>query len=187
MKFRKLFTTRSLPAPSGLALVAATVLSLTLVACSRDDVPEHAVMLPPENLPDTVLGYAAWGDGERRDIRRVRCELDEPFYVMKAEGADFELQVGFWGSDAEKLEDIDFEQADSVELRAVDEELHYYRYTILRMLPEMGQVAGSPGLAGGKTYLRSTSENAIADHGPGVDIDFEFSCPAGSALPDAES
>jgi len=169
--------------PAALAAGAA----LLIGACSGDGIPEHAVMLPPQDLPDTVLGSATWADGGRKDIHRVVCELDQPFYRMKAEGADFELEVGFWGSDVETLDDIDFEQADSVELRAVDDELYYYRYSILRILPEMGPVAGGPEAAAGKTYLRSTSEQAIAEHGAGIDIDFEFSCSASPARPGAES
>ena len=166
---------------AGIALLASAGMALS--ACSRDALPEHAVMLPPADLPDAVLGYATWANGERKDIRRVSCGLEDAFYVMTAEGRDFELRVGFWGQDATDLSGIDFDQADSVELRTVDEELHFYRYTTLRILPEMGPVIGADSYARGKTTLRSTSQAALAEHRSGVEIDFEFSCPPGPDHP----
>ena len=136
-------------------------------------------MLPAEDLPDLVLGYVQWGaDEEPRPIRRTRCQLEDEFYVMVGEGRDFVLRVGFWGEQARAIDDIDFEQADSVELRAVDEELYFYRYSILRILPEMGPVAGSPEFAKGTTRLRPTSTEAVVKHRAGVELDFEFSCPS---------
>lgn len=167
------------------ALRPITILSLAiflLMACAENEVPEHALMVPNEDLPDAVLGYASWeGDGERKEIRRVSCEMEDSFYVMLAEGRDFALRVGFWGDGARAIDEIDFDQADSVELRAVDEELYFYRYSILRILPDMGPVAGSPGFASGSTRLRPTSTEAVAKHRAGVDLDFEFSCPGHSS------
>lgn len=153
-------------------------MAVMVAACSRSDVPEHAVMLPADDLPDTVLGYARWAaEDEPRPIRRVRCGMEDNFYVMTAEGRDFLLRVGFWGDQARVLEDIDFEQADSVELRTIDDELYFYRYTTLRIFPEMGPVAGSDGHARGRTRLRPTSTEAVVKHRDGVEVDFEFSCP----------
>ncbi len=163
--------------PVSLVLMALVILA----ACSRSDVPEHALMLPNEALPDTVLGYVRWeGNGERRPIRQVSCQLEESYYVMVGEGRDFVLRVGFWGGGARDVKDIDFEQADSVELRAVDEDLYFYRYSVLRLLPEMGPVAGSPQSAKGNTRLRPTSTNAVVKHRAGLAIDFELSCPGQS-------
>lgn len=158
--------------------VFVALISLGLfVACSRDDFPEHVLMVPNENLPDAVLGYVSWeDDGERKLIRRVSCQMEDDFYVMLAEGRDFMLRVGFWGKDARELTQIDFEQADSVELRAVDTELNFYRYSILRILPDMGPVAGSPGYAKGSTRLRPTSTEAVIKHRGGVELTFEFAC-----------
>ena len=153
-----------------------------LPACSRNDVPEHVLMFPNEALPDEVLGYVRWEeDGERKEIRRVSCQMEDNFYVMLGEGRDFTLRVGFWGDGAREIGDIDFEQADSVELRAVDEELYFYRYSILRILPEMGPVAGSPEFAKGTTRLRPTSTEAVVKHRAGVELEFEFSCPGDAA------
>lgn len=160
------------------SLVFSLLLIMTfIVGCSRADAPEHVLMFPAEGLPDTVLGYAAWEtDGERKLIRRVSCAMEDSFYVMEAEGRDFVLRVGFWGEGARTIDDIDFEQADSVELRAVDDDLYFYRYTILRILPEMGSVQGSADAARGLTRLRSTSTEAVVKHRSGIELDFEFSC-----------
>lgn len=150
-----------------------------LTACSRGDRHEHVLMVPSDDLPDTVLGYVRWDEaGEPKPIRRATCQMEDNFYVMLGEGRDFTLRVGFWGDGAREIGDIDFEQADSVELRAVDEESYFYRYSILRILPEMGPVAGSPGFAKGKTRLRPTSTEAVVKHRAGVELDFEFSCPS---------
>ncbi len=164
---------------SPLALVSSLSL-LTLSACSSDPLPEHAVLVPATDLPDTVVGYARWRDGERKPIHRVHCGQESPHYVMLAEGKDFTLRVGFWGEAAATPADIDFEQADSVELRAVDDELQYYRYSTLRILPEMGKVSGSERAAQGQTPLRPTSLAAIEAHQEGVELDFDLSCSGGS-------
>lgn len=162
------------------ALASCSVLvsaALFTAACSKQDVPEHALLLPAQDLPDTVLGYARWEvDGQSKPIRRVNCQMEDSFYVMVAEGRDFVLRVGFWGQGARRIEDIDFEQADSVELRSVDEELYFYRYTTLRILSEMGPVRGSVDSVQGRTPLRATSAEAVAKHRSGVELDFEFSC-----------
>lgn len=169
-----------------LPLLCALLL-LVLAACSGDRIPEHAVMLPAQDLPDTVLGYVSWTDQARKPIHRVSCHLEDAFYVMLAEGRDFELRVGFWGQDAQSLAEIDFDQADSVELQTVDEDLQYYRYSMLRFLPEMGPVNGSDSHSRGKTALRSTSAAAVAEHRAGIEIDFEFSCSADAPAPAARS
>lgn len=157
-------------------------------ACSRDDGPEHAIMFPDESLPDVVLGYVQWDDVEEpKLIRRTRCQMEDEFYVMVGEGRDFVLRVGFWGQDARAIEDIDFEQADSVELRTIDDELYFYRYTILRILPGMGPVNGSVGSARGKTWLRPTSTEAVVKHRSGVELEFELSCPQPEPARVAES
>lgn len=170
-------------------LVAICLISLVLLtACSRDEVPEHALMLPNEKLPETVLGYASWDEGgERKQIRRVSCQLEDSFYVMLAEGRDFVLRVGFWGEGARQIDEIDFEQADSVELRTIDDELYFYRYTSLRILPEMGPVSGSTQSARGTTRLRSTSTDAVVKHRQGIELDFEFSCSEPDSAPVAGS
>lgn len=163
--------------PSSLTMALLAVVALT-TACTSNEAPEHAVMFPKDDLPDIVLGQARWeNDQQPKPIRRVKCEMQDQFYVMTAEGRDFVLRVGFWGEGAQALEDIDFEQADSVELRAVDEELYFYRYTMLRILPEMGPVSGSVESAKGTTPLRSTSTEAVVKHRSGIELDFEFSCP----------
>jgi len=177
--------TRPAQRPKHRALLTGALFSLAALtaACSRSDVPEHAVMLPSEDLPDAVLGYARWeADAEPKPIRRVSCELQDGFYVMTAEGRDFVLRVGFWGQDAREIGEIDFDQADSVELRAVDDDLYFYRYTTLRILSEMGPVSGSADSVQGRTPLRATSAEAVAKHRAGVEVDFEFSCSqSGSA------
>ncbi|GEM_PF-7039122 len=166
-------TGRRRPGIGAVALLA----TLTMTACSGDDLPEHALMVPAEDLPDQVMGYVSWDDVEERKlVRRVSCRMEDSFYVMVAEGRDFVLRVGFWGEGARDIEEIDFDQADSVELRTVDEELYFYRYTILRILPEMGPVSGSVESARGTTRLRSTSTEAVVKHRSGIELDFEFSC-----------
>lgn len=158
------------------AVVIPAVLVM-ITACSRDDVPEHAIMFPDESLPDVVLGYVQWDDiDEPRLIRRTRCQMEDDFYVMVGEGRDFVLRVGFWGQDARTIDDIDFEQADNVELRTIDDELYFYRYTILRILPGMGPVNGSVDSAQGKTWLRPTSTEAVVKHRSGLELEFELSC-----------
>lgn len=167
------------PGRAGLLVAAGILAALVLItACSRDDVPEHAIMFPDESLPDVVLGYVQWDDiDERKLIRRTHCQMEDEFYVMVGEGRDFVLRVGFWGQDARAIDDIDFEQADSVELRTIDDELYFYRYTILRILPGMGPVSGSVDSARGQTWLRPTSTEAVVKHRSGVELEFELSCP----------
>lgn len=159
-----------------IAIVALSAIIVTS-ACSRDDVPEHAVMMPIDDLPQTIVGQVSWeGVDEPKVIRRSRCEMQDEFYVMVGEGRDFELRVGFWGQEAADISEIDFDQADSVELRAIDDELYFYRYSIQRSLPGMGPVDGSVDSARGKTWLRPTSTEAVVKHRAGVEVEFEFSC-----------
>lgn len=159
------------------ARVAVMAFAGLTAACSENPETDNSQAAQSAALPDTVVGTASWDDHLQRPIHRVRCDFDAPFYSLQAEGHGFELKVGFWGEDAERPEAVDFEQADSVELTLVTPEEEIYRYTTLRILPEMGQVSGSETSASGKTRLRSTSLAALEAYRDGIELDFEFSCP----------
>jgi len=156
-----------------------TVVFVVVMAsgCSRstgsDSVDEQAAA----GLPDQVVGMVSWDDHPERPIHRVTCAFEPPFYRFRAEGHGFELAVGFWGDQADRIADVDFEQADSIELTEVTAEQVIYRYTTLRFLPEMGTIEGSTSAAKGKTQLRPTSLAALTEYGDGIELDFEFSCP----------
>lgn len=169
---------------AALALVAAAALT---VACSESAETGGASDQRPSGLPDTVVGTASWDDHLDRPIHRVSCAFEPPFYRLEAEGHGFELKVGFWGEQAQKLQAVDFEQADSVELIQVTPEDEIYRYTTLRILPEMGKVSGSEASTSGKTRLRSTSLAALEAYPDGIELEFEFACPLSSSAPAAES
>jgi hypothetical protein len=138
-------------------------------------------------LPEEVVGTASWDDHPERPIHRVSCEFEPPFYRFRAEGLGFELAVGFWGDDADQIEEVDFNQADSVELTEITAEEVIYRYTTLRFLPEMGPIRGSTSNAQGRTKLRPTSLAALTEYDEGIDLDFEFKCPASDPGSVAES
>jgi hypothetical protein len=134
-----------------------------------------------------VLGQVSWDDHPDRPVHRVSCAFEAPFYRFRAEGHGFELAVGFWGDDAESTQQIDFQQADSIELTETTAEEVIYRYTTLRILPEMGVVTGSADKVEGSTRLRPTSLAALTEYGDGVTVDFEFACPTTAQAQSAES
>lgn len=154
--------------------------SLTLAAftlgCSPAPNSSQSQEQTAIGLPDKVVGVASWDDHPDRPIHRVQCEFEAPFYRFRAEGHGFELAVGFWGKDADQVEKVDFEQADSIELTEVTAEEEIYRYTTLRVLPEMGEIQGSVTKARGITRLRPTSLAALTEYGQGIELDFEFDC-----------
>ena len=108
---------------------------------------------------------------------RARCGFAAPCYRFKAAAHGFELAVGFWGDKAEEVEQVDFEQADSIELTEITAEGVIYRYTTLRILREKGAITGSEANAEGSTRLRPTRLAALTEYGEGVQLDFEFDCP----------
>lgn len=173
--------------PKFCARVAVMALAGLTAACSDKPGTESADAAESAALPDTVVGTASWDDHLERPIHRVRCQFEAPFYSLQAEGHGFELKVGFWGEDAERPEAVDFEQADSVELTLVTPEEEIYRYTTLRILPEMGDVSGSESSASGTTRLRSTSLAALEEDRDGIELDFEFSCPLSAPAQSAGS
>lgn len=156
--------------------LAGLVTGLT-IACSQAIETDKPGDQAAPALPEQVVGLASWDGHLKRPIHRVRCEFKPPFYTLQAEGHGFELRVGFWGEKADSTEEVDFEQADSVELTLVTPEEEIYRYTTLRILPEMGEVSGSESSASGKTRLRSTSLAALEEYREGIELDFEFACP----------
>ena len=168
-------------------LAVKVIAALSLIAgfsgCSPSPDPKPAGEQVAAGLPDAVVGIASWDDHLDRPIHRVQCAFEAPFYKMQAEGLGFELAVGFWGDEADQIGEIDFEQADSVELTRVTAEQRIYRYSTLRILPEMGDVKGSPTAVDGRTGLRPTSLAALEEYPEGIELDFEFSCPL-SAAPD---
>lgn len=168
-------------------LALAMVVTGLTAACSQGLQTDESGGQAAPALPDQVVGLASWDDHLERPIHRVRCEFESPFYTLQAEGHGFELRVGFWGEKADSTEEVDFEQADSVELTLVTPEEKIYRYTTLRILPEMGEVSGSESSASGKTRLRSTSLAALEEYREGIELDFEFACPLSSAVPASES
>lgn len=172
----------------GLVRPAVALFTIILMAaCSRSAETEQSAAQSADGLPEQVVGTASWDDHQQRPIHRVQCGFEPPFYTLQAEGHGFELRVGFWGDKARRLDDIDFEQADSVELTLVTPEEQIYRYTTLRILPEMGVVSGSESSASGKTRLRSTSLPALEDYRNGIELDFEIACPLSSPEPASES
>lgn len=173
--------------PKIYAQAAVMAMAGLTAACSETPETDTAEAAEAAALPDTVVGTASWDDHLQRPIHRVRCEFEAPFYSLQAEGHGFELKVGFWGEDAERPEAVDFEQADSVELTLVTPEEEIYRYTTLRILPEMGKVSGSETSASGTTRLRSTSLAALEEYRDGIELDFDFACPVSAQAQAAES
>ncbi|HMA98535.1 MAG TPA: hypothetical protein VKO38_03660 [Wenzhouxiangella sp.] len=166
-----------------------TVVFLVAMAsgCSRSTGSDPVNEQPAGGLPDQVIGIASWNDHPERPIHRVSCAFEPPFYRFRAEGHGFELAVGFWGDQADRIGEVDFEQADSIELTEVTAEQVIYRYTTLRFLPEMGTIEGSTSAAKGTTQLRPTSLAALTEYGDGIELDFEFSCPLSDPGSVAES
>ncbi|NDY94777.1 hypothetical protein [Wenzhouxiangella limi] len=173
--------------PTFYARVAVMAIAGLTAACSDEPETGSAGAAETAGLPDTVVGTASWDDHLQRPIHRVQCDFEAPFYKLQAQGHGFELTVGFWGDEADRVSEVDFEQADSVELVQVTPEEEIYRYTTLRILPEMGQVSGSETSASGTTRLRSTSLAALEEYRNGIELDFEFSCPLSAPDQAAES
>ncbi len=165
-------------------VIAATTL---LAACSASTDPKASGESSTPVVPEVVLGRASWDDRSDRPVHRVSCNFEAPFYRFKAEGHGFELAVGFWGDGAQDIQQVDFQQADSIELTKITAEGEIYRYTTLRILPEMGEISGSTGKAEGSTRLRPTSLAALTEYGDGVQLDFELDCPLTASVQSAES
>lgn len=166
---------------------ASVTLGVFILGCTPS--PDSSLSREPASagLPDEVVGMASWDDHTDRPIHRVHCEFEAPFYRFKAEGHGFELTVGFWGEAADRIEEVDFKQADSIELTEVTAEEVIYRYTTLRILPEMGQITGTMNEARGTTRLRPTSLAALTEYRDGIELNFEFSCPLSPQSSVAES
>jgi hypothetical protein len=169
------------------AIVFTMAATAVLSGCSAPDDPSASGDSLAVVEPETVLGHASWDDHEDRPLHSVSCEFEAPFYRFRAEGHGFELAVGFWGDHAQTVQQVDFEQADSIELTETTAEGVIYRYTTLRILPEMGQITGSTDKAAGSTRLRPTSLAALTEYGDGVQLDFEFDCPLTEPAQSAES
>lgn len=169
--------------PIGLAALATVLLS----ACSVSTDPDASAQQGAPVVPEPVLGRVSWDDHPERPVHRVSCQFEAPFYRFRAKGHGFELAVGFWGDDAEMIQQVDFQQADSIELTETTAEGVIYRYTTLRILPEMGEITGSAAKAEGSTRLRPTSLAALTEYGDGVQLDFALDCPITEPARSAES
>ncbi|MFW6339266.1 MAG: hypothetical protein ACOC0Q_00190 [Wenzhouxiangella sp.] len=167
--------------------IAGVTLGVFALGCSPSPDASRSHGQIADGLPNEVVGMASWDDHLDRPIHRVHCEFEPPFYRFRAEGHGFELAVGFWGEEADRIEEVDFEQADSIELTEVTAEEVIYRYTTLRILPEMGSIKGSLTQARGTTRLRPTSLAALTEYGDGIELAFEFSCPLSPPAAAAES
>lgn len=172
---------------SALPLSLGAFATALLAACSAPTDLDTSGESGAPVVPEVVLGRVSWDDHPDRPVHRVSCGFEAPFYRFTAEGHGFELAVGFWGDDAEMIDQVDFEQADSIELTEKTAEGVIYRYTTLRILPEMGDISGSTNTAEGSTRLRPTSLAALIEYGDGVQLDFELDCPLRESAQSAES